>query len=128
MPDWVRLVMIDSKTRVRQATSAGFAPDEDGLSVYHEPTLIGLNLGAADIATHPMNAVAALPVAAVRTNELGVVRDPNPADVLDPEHDRHDAHCLITGWERCTSNSQSHKLRKALAMAAVLVVDPGAPS
>jgi hypothetical protein len=123
---WVRLVVTDSKTYVRQPTSAGFVPDDDGLSVYLESTLERSGLGPAAVVANPMNAVAALRADAIRAQGLGIVRDPNPAEVPDPHHPRHAAHCLVKGWEKCKSNKDVRRLRKALAMASELVIDPGA--
>lgn len=124
--DWVRLVVTDSKTHVRQPTSAGFAAEDDGMSVYLESTLQQSGLGPAAVVADPMNAVAALCADAIRGVGLGIVRDPNPADVPDPDHPRHAAHCLAKGWEKCKTRNDVRKLRKALAIASELVIDPGA--
>lgn len=123
---WVRLVVTDTKTQVRQPTSAGFFPEDDGMSVYLESTLERSGLGPAAVVADPMNAVAALRADAIRAQGLGIVRDPNPADVPDPHHPRHAAHCLVKGWEKCKTNSDRHRLRKALASASKLIIDPGA--
>jgi hypothetical protein len=123
---WVRLVVTDSKTQVRQPTSAGFSPEDDGMSVYLESTLHHSRLGPAAVVTDPMNAVAALRAEAIRAQGLGIVRAPNPADVPDPDHPRHAAHCLAKGWDKCKTRNEQRKLRKALAIASELVIDPGA--
>jgi hypothetical protein len=122
----VKFVITDPITRVRAPTSASFAVEGDGLSLYLERTLRAARLGPEAVVTEPMNAVAALPAKAIRANQLGIVRDPNPPDVPDPEHPRHAAHCLAKGWEHCRNKKDEHKRRKALATASTLVVDPGA--
>jgi hypothetical protein len=122
----VKFVITDPITRVRAPTSASFAVEDDGLSLYLERALAGVMLGPESVVIEPMNAVAALSARAIRANHLGIVRDPNPPDVPDPEHLRHAAHCLAKGWEHCKNKKDEHKRRKALASASTLVVDPGA--
>jgi hypothetical protein len=121
----VRYVVEDEVTHARRATSAAFAPDADGLSVYLERILLENGLGRLDMTTDPWNAVASLQVRVLRENSLGVIHDPWPPDVPDPDHPRHAAHCLATGWDRCKTNKEVHRIRKALALAATLVLDPG---
>jgi hypothetical protein len=122
----VEFVVTDSITRKRVPTSAGFRAEDDGLSVYLVRLLQDAGLGPESVVTEPMNAVAAVEAGVIRFNGLGVVCDPNPPDVPDPDHPRHDAHCLIKGWDG-RSRGQIRKLRRALAAASTLIVDPGAP-
>lgn len=120
----VRFVVEDAVRHERVPTSAGFAPDEDGLSVYLERLLSEVGSGPEAVVTEPMNAVASLLASSLRKCGLGIVRDPHPPGTPDPEHPRHAAHCLATGWAG-RSRNQVHKIRKALAAAATLIVDPG---
>lgn len=120
----VRFVVVDPVRHERVPTSAGFAPDADGLSLYLERLLSDAGSGPEAVVTEPMNAVASLLARSLREHGLGIVRDPHPPGTPDPEHPRHAAHCLATGWAGRSKN-QVHKIRKALAGAATLVIDPG---
>lgn len=119
-------VSIDQVTRERVPTSASFRvqADEDGLSLYLESVLGAAGLDANAVVAAPMNAVAALRAQAIRALGLGVVRDPFPADVPDPDHPRHAAHALAVGWPG--GRSARHRLSQQLARAARLVIDPSA--
>lgn len=122
----ITFVRVDQFTLERSPTSAAFRVQEgeDGLSVYMESLLAAANLDARAIASAPMNAVAALPAHAVRAAGLGLLRDPFPDDVPDPDHPRHAAHALAVGW--AAGRKARHRLSQTLAAAATLVIDPGA--
>lgn len=119
-------VRVDQLTLKRSPTSASFRlqDGEDGLSLYLESVLAAADLAATAVASAPMNAVAALPARAIRAAGLGLVRDPFPDDVPDPDHPRHSAHALAVGW--APGRKARHRISQRLATAATLVVDPGA--
>ena len=119
-------VRVDQLTLNQSPTSASFRfqDGEDGLSFYLESVLAAGDLDARAVVSAPMNAVAALPAHAIRSAELGLVRDPFPDDVLDPDHPRHAAHALAVGWPG--GRKARHRISRQLAVAARLVVDPGA--
>lgn len=119
-------VAVDQLSHKRMPTSASFRvqDDEGGLSLYLESVLLAAGLDATAVVSAPMNAVAALSAEAIRTAGLGVVRDPFPDDVPDPDHPRHAAHALAVGW--AGGRKARHRISQELARAAELVVDPGA--
>src|SRR5262249_31216635 len=118
-------IVTDQVSGRRVLTSAAFQPDDDGVSVYLHSVLSAGGLKPKDVTNSPLNAVAALAAWVPRAHELGIRRDPWPADIIDPEHPRNAAHALIVGWNNF-SNKARHRIRRELSQAATLIIDPGA--
>jgi hypothetical protein len=105
-------------TGQRRPASAGFQPDQDGVSVFRRNVLFALDpsLGPADVANRTGDVVVGFLVRDVRALKLGVRNDAWPKDIPDPENPRNAAHALIVGW-RGLGKSARIKRQKQLAMA-----------
>lgn len=120
------MVTTDAVTGARAPSSGVFkSNDADGISVYLDSVLSGAGLGPADLLRAPNNAVCSVLTGAARANDLGVIKDPWPADVDDPGHPRHVAHGLITGMNQLGSKA-ARRVARSLAHSAMMVIDPGA--
>ncbi|MDX2762850.1 hypothetical protein [Streptomyces europaeiscabiei] len=114
------LLVRDSDTNeVIGPSSAAFAPDTDGASVYLDSLVQANSLEPPDVTHAPTDSVWTLPVGQVRELNLGVRRDPWPQDVDDPEHPRYAAHALITGLLGL-SKKQRIRAQKGLARSTSL--------
>lgn len=94
-------VVLHQVTGERRASSGGFTPDTDGVSVFRRTLLGALDppLGPADVALRPDDVVVGFTVGDVRSLRLGVIDDLWPKDVPDPDHPRYAAHALIVGLD-----------------------------
>jgi hypothetical protein len=109
------MVAVDTITGRRRPSSGAFKPDNDGVSVYRESTLVGVGLGWRDLLVTNSQLIVSLEVADVRTlAHLDVTPDPWPADIPDPTHARNAAHALIVGWGELSKN-QRLTVQRALA-------------
>ncbi|MFB7982473.1 hypothetical protein [Streptomyces vinaceus] len=123
------LVRDSATNEVIGPSSAAFAPDTDGASVYLDSLVQARNLTPVDVTHAVTDSVWTLPVEQVRALNLGVRRDPWPQDVDDPEHPRYAAHALITGLIGL-SKKQRIRAQKGLANSASLkcVLMPSEPN
>lgn len=114
------LLARDSATgEILGPTSGAFSPDTDGASVYLDSLVQAEGLEARDIRHAETDSVWTLRVNDVRELALGVLRDPWPNDVNDPEHPRYAAHALITGLLGVSKKSRI-RAQRGLARAASL--------
>lgn len=110
--------VVNDKDGNRIASSAAFEDDDDGISVFLHSTLVEANLDAASVIVGFNGYVLAkITVEAIRNLGVGVVRDPNPADVKPMPCNI--AHCLLKVPP--LSKSQKHKVRQGLAHLSKLV-------
>ena len=114
---------VDHATGERRLSSGAFTPDDDGISVYRDSLLSRAGLDTRAVVRDPLNAVAALPVATVRTIDLDVVPDPQPPASGDRDPRLGAAHALITGFASL-SRGQRRRRQRDLAAAARVVVWP----
>lgn len=120
------MIVTDAQTGERRPSSGVFkTTDPDGMSVYLKSVMDAIGMGSIDLVRSPNNAVCTVAAGTVRATALGVVSDPFPDDVGDddPDHRRHAAHALITGFAGL-GRSAARRVARHLANAAVLVVDP----
>ncbi len=99
----------DKITGVQRPSSAAFAVDPDGISVFSTLALEELGVAPGELLVRPGSLLVSLAVRQVREvseqeglpdQPLDVLGDPWPPGVEDPEADRHGAHALIDGCQR----------------------------
>jgi hypothetical protein len=112
-------------TGERRASSGGFTPDTDGISVFRRTLLRALEppLGPADVALRPDDVVVGFSVSDVRSLSLGVRDDLRPKDVPDPDHPRYAAHALIVGLDGLGRNARINKQKKLAGVPSMTFVN-----
>ena len=112
-------------TGERRASSGGFTPDTDGVSVFRRTLLRALEppLGPADVALGPEDVVVGFSVGDVRSLSLGVRDDLWPKDVSDPDHPRYAAHALIVGLDDLGKNARIKKQKKLAGVPSMRFVN-----
>jgi hypothetical protein len=78
---------VDHATGERRLSSGAFTPDHDGISIYRELLLTRAGLDTRAVVRDPLNAVAALPAATVRSVDLDVVPTHSPPPRSTPIRD-----------------------------------------
>jgi hypothetical protein len=98
---------VDSKTGERRPSSAAFKPNSDGLSVYCKRLLEEVNLTPFDIRINESDNIFSLTVEQVRGQKpLGIRDDRWPKGIIEESHRRNNAHALIIGWQKLSSNQR----------------------
>lgn len=103
----------------RQPSSAAFADDVDGMSVYLRSELERLGKVPADVVAGLSGTyrVVALEVGAIRSLGLGVTADPNPAD---SDHPCDPAHALVRYPDGLGKRARLRLQRELKAIAQLL--------
>ena len=124
-----RIPLRQSHMKVDQATgkavrpsSAAFAPDKDGLSVYLHSALEQRGVELSVVRTNPEQAIAGLEESSIKDAGLFVQLDPDGGDV---NQDRGAAHALVKGWEGM-SKGQAAVAKDTLACACFCTYPGGA--
>lgn len=102
----------------RIASSAAFDPDEDGISVFLESSLVQAKVEVISVIDgFEGYLLARVRVSDVRALGLGIIRDPNPPDARPMACNV--AHCLIK--VPAVSKRNLHRLSQGLARASNLM-------
>lgn len=119
--DWVTRHPV---TGERRPVSGAFQSDGDGLSVFRHSLLLANDppLGARDVVVDPQNLVVGFTVADVRSISLGVMDDPWPKDVRDPDHPRYGAHALILGLNGLSKSARIKQQRRLATLPSMKFV------
>jgi len=116
----------DKITGVQRPSSAAFAVDHDGISVFSTLALEELGVAPGELLVRPGSLLVSLAVRQVREvseqeglpeQPLDVLGDPWPPGVEDPEADRYGAHALIDGPQRMGTKPRK-RVTTALARLA----------
>jgi hypothetical protein len=112
---------VDFVTGKKRVSSAAFAYQNDGVSVYREKVLRNFNLVPKDILLKPTEVVLGIQVENVRSCTcLGVRDDPWPQGIQDEYHLRNAAHALIVGWNEISTSARK-KYQRYLATKACII-------
>jgi hypothetical protein len=119
--DWVTTHPV---TGERRPVSGAFQPDYDGLSVFRRSLLLANDppLSARDVMVDPQNLVVGFTVGDVRSINLGVIDDPWPKDVRDPDHPRYGAHALILGLNGLSKGARIKQQRRLATLPSMRFV------
>jgi hypothetical protein len=110
--------VVTDKNGNRVASSAAFEDDVDGISVFLKSTLTEAHLEPLSVIDgFDGYVLATVTVEAIRRLAMGIVRDPNPADVKPMPCNV--AHCLLKLAPM--SITQNHRLRQKLARESTLI-------
>jgi hypothetical protein len=113
------MVAFDPVTNEWRPSSGAFKPDEDGVSVYRRSLLEEAGLSGRDVQIKPENLVAGVVVGDVRSLALGVVNDPWPPDVPEPDHPRNGAHSLVTGLGSLGKGERIRRQREIVKLPSI---------
>lgn len=116
------MIARDLETNEPRPSSGAFKPDADGVSVYRRGVLESVGLGPDDVMRDPWNLVVSVEVGDVRSIRLGVVDDPCPSDVDEPQHPRNEAHALITGLEALGKKERRRRQRLLVVLPSVAII------
>lgn len=117
----------DKITGVQRPSSAAFAVDPDGISVFSTLALEELGVAPGELLVRPGSLLVSLTVQQVRgvsaqaglsDEPCDVLGDPWPPDVEDPKADRHGAHALIEGPQRMAKGPRKHVVTALARLAA----------
>jgi hypothetical protein len=130
--DWLYRRLIDDDTSqmctgsdgLRRPSSAAFAPNDDGVSVYSEQAMVATGASTADLILPPANLLARISVRLLRvTFQLDVVGDPWPRGIREEGHRRNASHALIVGLEMLTTKERKRRQR-GIAESGLELVRP----
>lgn len=113
-------VVRDSETKELRVSSGAFAPDSDGLSVYrHELLKRDGHTPITGLVLAEENVIISLNLGEVRSLKLGLIDDPNPPGVRDPDHPRHRAHALVIGWRGISKKERMRRQKELTKLPSV---------